>query len=72
MLTHLCQGHWLRLAERHLTRPLFGGMLQRARTFPGVACPPDAKPPPSGAAETPWTKIALNLVEKDRLVYKAS
>ncbi len=28
-------------------------------SFPGVACPPDAEPPPSGAAQTLWTKTGL-------------
>jgi hypothetical protein len=31
--------------------------------FPDVACPPDAKPAPSAAAETPWTNPGLNLAE---------
>jgi hypothetical protein len=38
--------------------------------FPGVACPPDAKPVPSGAAETPWTKPGLKPCRGGRLVYK--
>jgi hypothetical protein len=29
--------YWLLLAEKHLTRPLFGGMLRRIATLPAPA-----------------------------------